>query len=147
MSRIDGSDLKQLTYGKHDEEPQCPPVGRWVVYGSPDSGKSTLWRVSIDGGNPLLLTDRAVKPPAAISPDGKLMAYLFLDEQAKPQQWRIAVIPFEGGEPIKVFGTSPTFDSRVAIRWTPDGRAFTATAMSSRQTSGSNLWMAANRNS
>ena len=36
---------------------------------------------------------------------------------------KFAVIPFDGGEPVKVFDRSPTTFVEAGIRWTPDGRA------------------------
>lgn len=74
--------------------------------------------MAIGGGQPAQLT-AAPSRFAAISPDGKLIACLYSSEQTN-MEWRIAVFPFEGGEPIKVF---PQLASRVAaIKWTPDGR-------------------------
>jgi Tol biopolymer transport system component len=53
-----------------------------------------------------------------ISPDGKWLAYAYVDSQAKPQVG-VAVIPAEGGPPVK------QFDMPVDrfLRWMPDGRA------------------------
>jgi serine/threonine protein kinase/Tol biopolymer transport system component len=117
---IDGSNLKQLSDTK-SYYPQVSLDSRWVVYNSFDSGKWTLWKMSIDGGNPVRLTDQTAEAPA-ISPDGKLIAYYYMDEQANWQH-RIAVMPFEGGAPVKTFDIPQT--AGWVLRWTANSRALT----------------------
>jgi Tol biopolymer transport system component len=78
-----------------------------------------LWKVPIDGGESVKLTDLIVHIPA-VSPDGKLMACLNF-EQDSP--WRIAVFPLDGGQPVKFFPNS--VQGATALRWTPDGRNLT----------------------
>ena len=119
----DGSNPKQLTNGTDERRPQCSPDGRWVVYASLGSWW-TLWKVRIDGGDPVQLTDKPSGRPV-ISPDGKLIACGYSDDQSLP--FKIAVIPFEGGQPLRLFDIPATvfdhlFDT-LLIRWTPDGRA------------------------
>jgi eukaryotic-like serine/threonine-protein kinase len=116
---IDGSNLKQLNDTK-SYLPQVSPDSRWVVYGNFDSGKWTLWKMSIDGGNAVRLSDQSAET-SAISPDGKLIAYSYMDEQANWQH-RIAVMPFEGGPPIKTFDVSQT--AGWTLRWAT-GRSLT----------------------
>ncbi|HYE65796.1 MAG TPA: protein kinase [Pyrinomonadaceae bacterium] len=117
---IDGSNLKQLAGGKA-YHPQCSPDSRWVVYESFDSGQWTLWKTPIDGGDPVQLTDKMSSSPA-ISPDGKLIAYYYADEQTAWQR-KMAIMPFDGGPPVKVFDVPPSAGG--VIKWTPDGRAMT----------------------
>jgi Tol biopolymer transport system component len=52
-------------------------------------------------------------PGAAVSPDGKWIASLWHVDPSK-----IAIIPFEGGQPIKLLDTGWN-----RVHWTPDGRA------------------------
>ena len=116
---IDGSNPKQLTYGIDARSPEITPDGQWVVYSDVGSGKLTLWKVSIEGDNQVQLTDYYSVGPA-VSPDGKQIAFIFLDEQVTPKRSRIAIIPFDGGPPTKVLDLTPR-----RIRWTSDGRALT----------------------
>jgi Tol biopolymer transport system component/DNA-binding winged helix-turn-helix (wHTH) protein len=119
---IDGRNPRQLTHGKFDDLPSLSPDGRWVVYTSFDeSGKLTLWKVSIDGGDPIQLT-RQVSLYPVVSPDGKLIACHYRDEQTR--RMVIAIIPFAGGNPVKEFKEMPLPDYGI-LRWTPDGRALT----------------------
>ncbi|MDQ3908345.1 MAG: protein kinase, partial [Acidobacteriota bacterium] len=46
----DGGNLKQLTDGSFDAKPHVSPDGRWVAY---TDVNSHLWKVSIDGGQPV----------------------------------------------------------------------------------------------
>lgn len=115
---IDGSNQKQLTNAK-SYFPQVSPDSRWVVYESYDAGKWTLWKVSIDGGDALRLTENTAESPV-ISPDGKQIAYYYIDEQANGQR-KIAIIPFEGGEPVKTFDLPQT--AWWVIRWSANSRA------------------------
>jgi eukaryotic-like serine/threonine-protein kinase len=119
----DGGHPKQLTNGIEDFGPHCSPDSKWVVYGNADSTRTTLWKVSIDGGNPAQLTSKDSNSPV-VSPDGKWIACRYWNEQTdSPKQ--IAVIPFEGGEPIKLFDGPKSGFGGKRIRWTPDGRAIT----------------------
>jgi Tol biopolymer transport system component len=112
---LDGSSPKQLTSeGGH---PQCSPDGKWVVYHG--SSPPTLWKVPMEGGTPVRLAD-SVSHYAAISPDGKLIAYF----SGGGPQAKIAVMPFEGGPPIKTFD-HPPMALLPGLRWTHDGRALT----------------------
>jgi eukaryotic-like serine/threonine-protein kinase len=125
---IDGSNLKQLTTGANAISPNCSPDGKWVVYNSFGSGGFRVWKVSIDGGEPVLVTDKFANLPA-VSPDGKLIACYYGDPQTSAT--RLALLPFEGGDPVKLFDLPTNAISagdeelRQLIRWTPDGRALT----------------------
>jgi eukaryotic-like serine/threonine-protein kinase len=118
---VDGSNAKQLTEGSYDDaSPVCSPDGRFVVFMSVRSGKWTIWKVGIDGGSPVQLTDQAAQLPS-ISPDGKLIAYFYLDEEANKQP-KLAIIPFEGGERANTIDL-PRSVQPVAFAWMPDGRS------------------------
>jgi TolB protein len=118
---IDGSNLKQLTTGDDiDSSPVCSPDGRSVIFTSERSGASNIWKIGIDGGEPVQLTDRASQLPA-ISPDGKLIAYYFTDEQANNQP-KLSMIPFDGGEPVQTIEL-PRSMQPLALAWAPDGRS------------------------
>jgi Tol biopolymer transport system component len=119
----DGGHPKQLTNGIEDMRPSCSPDSRWVVYSNADSAKTTLWKVSIDGGNPVQLTNKDSEVPV-VSPDGKWIACRYWNEQPDSPK-HIAVIPFEGGEPVKSFDVPQPGPVGQRLRWTPDGRAIT----------------------
>lgn len=116
---LDGSGLKKLSDGKIDQYPDCSPDGQWVIYESiGDSGFPCLWKISVDGGAPSQVTDKWASRPA-ISPDGKMIAYIREEGQAN-KQLKLVVIQFEGGQPIKTFD----FPLTVAplFRWSPDDK-------------------------
>ncbi len=114
---IDGSNAKQLTQTAEDEDANISPDGRWVTYTS-CLNKCTVWRVSIDGYQPVQLTDRFSQSPV-FSPDGKQIACRYLDQPNG--QYQLAILPSEGGAPIKTF---PIPNGAITTRrWTVDGRA------------------------
>ena len=84
------------------------------------AGKSTIWKVGIDGGSSVQLTDRGSQYPT-ISPDGKFVSYFYTDEQSNNQP-RLSLIPFEGGEPVKTIDL-PRSVQPIAFAWMPDGRS------------------------
>lgn len=129
---IDGGNQKQLTRGSSDARPQYTPDNQWVIYTSHETGQPTMWKVPIDGGNPVQLTDY-FSPLIAISPKDGQIAYAY-DEQENSKRRRVAVIPFEGGPPTKVFDFAHPFAQ--AIRWAFDGRALTYIGTPAR----SNIW-------
>ena len=57
----------------------------------------------------------------AISHDGKMIA-CSLEKPGSPAR-RLAVLPIDGGSPVKVFDAK--FNLPARMRWTPDGRAVT----------------------
>jgi Tol biopolymer transport system component len=69
--RVDaaGTNLKQLTSGLNETDPECSHDGKWVYY--VDRGdKLTLKRIPIDGGSPEMVINAPVGF-FALSPDGK----------------------------------------------------------------------------
>jgi serine/threonine protein kinase/Tol biopolymer transport system component len=115
---IDGSNPKQLTNGPGlDESPKVTPDGKWVVYQKRTSDPF-IYKVSIEGGTPVPLTDKHSEAPA-VSPDGKLVACIYWSNPGSQPQ--IALLPIEGGPPVKLFEIPPTSSS--STEWTPDGRA------------------------
>jgi eukaryotic-like serine/threonine-protein kinase len=111
---IDGGNPKQLTT-EFSVEPNISPNGQEVIY-SAGVDSSRIWKVGIDGGQPVQLTDKESRN-AIFSPDGKHFACRWW-ETPKSQQ-KIAIIPSEGGKPVKIFALNAA-----EIRWMPDGRSF-----------------------
>jgi serine/threonine protein kinase/Tol biopolymer transport system component len=122
---IDGGNSVPLTEGNGEVDPHCSPDGRWVYYRSlwSKNGVGGLWKVPLDGGDPVLLLEKWVIHPA-VSPDQKLLAYGYSDRQMNPQ-FGVAVGPVDGGQPVKLFDISQ--DDGALFCWTPDGRALAYT--------------------
>lgn len=75
-------------------------------------------KVPSEGGPSTRLTDNAAAW-ASVSPDGKWIACLYYPGQNQPAS--LAIVPFAGGQPAKVFPLPAASD--VPIHWTPDGQA------------------------
>ena len=135
---LDGDNAKQLTSGHDDNHPSWSPDGQWVLFERTFSGETTIWRISGEGGNPTQLTDTPASLPV-VSPDGKLIACVYKDTPAN-DRWRVAVIPFAGGPPLKFFDIPPPFFT-ATFQWTPDGKALTYLATKQNGVDGvDNLW-------
>ena len=121
----DGSNAKQLTTTGDDARPAVSPDGQWVVFDSWRSGKATLWKVPIDGGEAVQISDRTTWGPM-FSPDGKFLSCWYYDESASPPRYRQAIISFADGQLVKMIDL-PTTAGRVA--WSADGKDFFYTAL------------------
>jgi Tol biopolymer transport system component len=73
-----GTNLKQLTFGSNESEPECSRDGQWVFY--MDRGDNqAIKRVSIEGGPPETLIKEGIGD-WALSPDGKTIVSLEVRE-------------------------------------------------------------------
>jgi len=139
----DGGDLEQLTRGDYDVGPQISPDGKWVVYVSQSAraGRTTLWKIRLEGGEPVELTQRgaSVAPPG-ISPDGRRIAFQAYDGETYKRS--IDIMPFDGGEPNERVELPPDagagiFSGYSGLWWTPDGLSISCVRTSKGV---SNLW-------
>src|SRR4030095_2524542 len=120
---IEGGNLKQLPGGPGDIYAQSSPDGRWVVFHSTRDGPFRVWKVSIDGGEPVRLTDKLTGNPN-VSPDGSQIACFYREEQPNAPI-KVAVIHFAGGDPVQVLDIPQSVTGPAGLRWMPDGRALT----------------------
>ncbi len=117
---LGAGDQQQMTHGKEvDSQATCSPDGQWVLFKSVRQGKSTFWKMPIAGGEPQQVFDQTASW-ASISPDGKLIAVRYFDEQKNIN--RIAIIPFAGGAQIKTLEVSVTYRD-VGLGWSNDSRS------------------------
>lgn len=117
---IDGKNLTRITNGDGEYYPQCTPDGRWIVYQS-GGNYPTLRKMPIGGGEPTIITKTTASRPS-ISPDGKFVAYHYLDSSFEKSRWGIGVISLEDGKRVKRFDFPSTVVERL-VKWTRDGKA------------------------
>jgi eukaryotic-like serine/threonine-protein kinase len=136
-----GDNPRPLITDGNDSElfPHCAPDGNWVVY-QKGWRNSSVWKVPVTGGKalPVVATDslpvvpkKSMRP--AVSPDGKFVAYYYMDEDV----WGLAVISIEGGKTLFKFPLPPSVVSRF-VRWTHDGKAL---AYIDTRNGVSNIWL------
>jgi Tol biopolymer transport system component len=126
---IDGSNPIQLTRGG-GLAPYCSEDSKWVLYLASDSGKRITWKVPIGGGEAMQLANA---PPEIVgfSPDGKLMAYVDSEDEAKK---RIGILRSDGRPPAK-FLDLPA--SALRVQWGSDSQTLTYV---DRPTGVQNIW-------
>ena len=122
---IDGSNRVQLT-DDNGNFPIITPDTKWVVYHKFGSNGGQIWRVAIDGGAPMPITDEKVNAVfPLVSPDGKMIVCGYSSathpSSTPAAVFRTAVIPIDGGEPIKIFDTPGGLG--LGISWSMDSRA------------------------
>jgi len=109
---LDGRNPRQLTRTRGNV---AQATAEWVVYQS----ARALWKVPIDGGEPVQISDQNMVHPS-ISPDGKLIACSY---EPPGTSTKIAVLTIEGGPAVKVFDANLRLPPE--IHWAPDGRSIT----------------------
>jgi eukaryotic-like serine/threonine-protein kinase len=135
--QVDGRNPVQLTFGIVDSFPSISPDSRWVIYTAESNAKPTLWKISIDGGTPTRIMDRNATM-GVVSPDGKYIAYTYPEspDVTAPAN-RLAVMPFEGGEPVKTFQVNVGGTVLSVVQWARDGKSILYTVTGNNVT---NLW-------
>jgi eukaryotic-like serine/threonine-protein kinase len=129
----DGSNPIALTKGALGDSIQVSADSRFVVYAGWNAARDfyTLWKVSIDGGEPAQLVDNTARFPA-ISPDGTLVAFAFTRPDAPS---RYGLVPIAGGAVKPIEGSYGP--ASLPIAWSPNGRALATVRTANGVT---NLW-------
>ena len=116
-----GGNLKQLTTDPENMFPACLPDGKGVFYDHISGGKSRLWRVGLDGQNPVQVADKSYVEPT-ISPDGRYVAVW--DWQDMPGIGLIILDAATGAvrSIVQMHGSLQVNEIENCTSWTPDGR-------------------------
>ncbi len=94
------------------------PDGRYIVFTSDLSGVRHIWRMDIDGGNPVQLTKGSGEDYPHCSPDGRWVHYTYL-ERGGADRPTIGRVSIDGGEMKQLTKDFTAFPSV-----SPDGRSF-----------------------
>jgi len=129
-----GGNLKQISSGTYNQTPACSPDGQWVVYETVNKDGHPVMKVPIDGGAPVNVSNRTGES-AAISPDGKMIAFLGEEGSGANARPVWLVIPSSGGPPLYTLNPDPR--RGVRIRFTPDSKSL---AYSVDEHGVSNIW-------
>jgi eukaryotic-like serine/threonine-protein kinase len=118
-------ETKQLTDAKFVASLSCTADGKWVVY--QDTTGHVIYKLSVDGGTPSELVRGNVWNPA-LSPDGKLLAYILTEGQGAKEHYSFIVRNLDGGAPLyrmTLPGNLVNPNGGPNLNWTPDGRGLT----------------------
>jgi len=126
QTSIDGGEPRQVTNGVGGAATfSISPDGKWLLYNPFTGGIRKL--SFADGTETEILAKGNLRYPQ-LSPDGKLVAYFFDDEQTNRPT--IAVIEFVNGATVRTFDLPVTSQSSLyeslfyrGFHWSPDGRA------------------------
>jgi Tol biopolymer transport system component len=87
----DGSNSRQLTDGSSDIMPVFSPTGENVVF-QRGTSPPTLWSVASDGDQPPTQLTGYQSTNPSVSPDGKQIAFHFMDFGGKDPHWKLGLI-------------------------------------------------------
>ncbi|MBC7899793.1 MAG: PD40 domain-containing protein [Saprospiraceae bacterium] len=108
---VDGGNQKEMFAGSN---PQT--AAGLMVY----ADRAAFWKVSVDGGEPIKITEEPRLSRCAVSPDGKFLACQFDPPDTDAS---IKLFSVDTGELLKEFKVKLELPAR--IRWAPDGRFIT----------------------
>jgi Tol biopolymer transport system component/DNA-binding winged helix-turn-helix (wHTH) protein len=94
------------------------PDGRYIVFTSDLKGERHIWRMNIDGGNPIQLTNGTGEDNPYWSPDGRWVFYTIL-ERAGANLPMIGRVSIDGGEMKRL---TEAFTANPSV--SPDGKSF-----------------------
>ncbi len=97
--------------------PGVTPDGRWVLYNTVDDW--SLWKISIDGGEPVRLSKSAALYPS-VSPDGKFIACV---GKGNEKELKVLIISPLDGSILQELSIRPLKLSVYRLRWSADSRS------------------------
>jgi eukaryotic-like serine/threonine-protein kinase len=115
-----GGDLRQLTNDKaFDTDPAASPDGKFVVFSSNRAGIYNLWRMNLESGELIRLTNGTGEYYPQISPDGEWAVFHRTSPGDAIAVWKIST---SGGSPAQLNAKATT---RADI--SPDGKQVAST--------------------
>ncbi|HZE70929.1 MAG TPA: protein kinase [Pyrinomonadaceae bacterium] len=99
IMEADGSSQKPLTAeGRFNQLPAVSPDGRYIVYSSslPAADNRHVWRMNIDGSDPVQLTQGGDEFGPQCSPDSRWVFYMSATSATFGTIWKVSI---DGGEP------------------------------------------------
>lgn len=124
----EGKDEKPLTNNEgFNGQAVVSPDGRFIVFTSNKGKNFALWRIDVDGNNPVQLTNPEntydIKPQ--ITPDGK--SVIFERRTLDFIKSTLLKIPIEGGEPVPLISDDKQL--QIYPRFSDDGKLFVYSTM------------------
>lgn len=119
----DGQNVRSLTDGTSDYLPRFSPDGKSVIF-QRDSVLAAIWRVSADGNQPATKIVEPLASHPAVSPDGKTVAYHFMDHKDGKPRWKMALTDNETGKIINKLDFPISISERSTV-WHPNGKFLT----------------------
>jgi Tol biopolymer transport system component len=118
---IDGSDPVALTSTPDSEDlANFTPDGKWIVFTRANAKNwNTTWKLNLETQELVQLTEAESFKPK-VSPDGKVFV-CYYGEAIPGESEKLAIIPIEGGKPIKLLDLPLVAKSR--FRWSSDGKS------------------------
>ncbi|MEP6922876.1 MAG: hypothetical protein ABI954_00300, partial [Pyrinomonadaceae bacterium] len=117
---VDGKNMRPVLDGTEDVYPVFVAANQIIFQRGLNSKTLTLWRTTSESETPIQLTRENSHHPAA-SPDGKLVAYYFMDEVNEHESvWRIGLMDSETGAFTGKIAF-PKFVTERQMRWHPSG--------------------------
>jgi serine/threonine protein kinase/Tol biopolymer transport system component len=114
ITKPDGSERKQLTANDAANfSPIVTPDGRYIVFAVWRGDKRTLWRMNLDGSNPVQLTSGIIDSFPSITPDSRWILYS-APSGPKPTLWKVSI---DGGTPTQILDHVATMGAV-----SPDGK-------------------------
>lgn len=115
---LDGTDLRQITDGESEGNPQVSSDGNWLVYATPAISPDSLWKRPFNGGEPVKLLEHAAGI-SSISPDmTRIVAFYQDPNEREKHPYKYVLLPFEVGHDPKVLDF---YGQHHVVRWKPDG--------------------------
>jgi Tol biopolymer transport system component len=115
---LDGAPPVVVVSGVLDENFAVSPDERFLVYSALRDGGSCLFRVSTAGGAPQPVVDSPASFIPAFSPDGKKLAFYYVDRASN--QFRIGIAPAAGGPIVESLEAEPPAAGSM-LRFQADG--------------------------
>jgi eukaryotic-like serine/threonine-protein kinase len=116
-------DLKELSSGKNEEmSGSCTPDGKSVVYAGDSRADSLghIYKVSVDGGEPVELARGSFFSGPSVSPDGSRIVYGRVDGSGPNIKNKFVIQKLEGDASIAEIDAPPLSGS---VDWAPDGKS------------------------
>ncbi len=110
-----GGNPVMLTKYNNSVTPHISPDGKWVIHHAYVNGRTRIVRVPLEGGETEILSESFEALSPRYSNDGTKFACVLLDGS-------LAIVPAEGGDPLKTIKVPPGVDSESGLSWTPDDR-------------------------
>ena len=118
LMNADGSDQTQIGEAAAVQDLAVTPDGKHFLYSNEVDGRSTLFRMGIDGVDPVQVTsDDEYVIDATVSPDGAWLAYDLWKYRGVDHDVVLKKVPFEGGEPVTLSN-----DDCSVPHFSPDGQ-------------------------